>query len=85
MARSRIRTEATTPSSITSTPPDPQRHLLRAGDRIRLEYPNGASNHGRVDTHTADHSVLWVHLDDGQGRSMVLAEDAVQIVRQDND
>ncbi|GAA1049549.1 hypothetical protein GCM10009569_16680 [Arthrobacter russicus] len=59
-----------------------QRSKLKAGDRIRLEYPHGAATAGVVDEHTADYSVVWVHLDHGQGRTMLLAGDDVSIVRQ---
>lgn len=59
-----------------------QRTKLKAGDRISLEYPHGAATAGVVDEHTADYSVVWVHLDHGQGRTMLLADDGVSVVRQ---
>lgn len=61
---------------------DGQRAKLRPGDRIRLEYPHGGSTAGVVDEHTEDFSVVWIHLDHGQGRTMLLAEDQIRIVPQ---
>lgn len=61
---------------------DGLRSKLRPGDRIRLEYPHGGSSVGVVDEHTADFSVVWIHLDHGQGRTMLLADDQIRIVKQ---
>lgn len=63
-------------------PANGKRLKLKAGDRIRLEYPHGGASAGIVDEHTADYSVVWVHLDHGLGRTMLLAEDQAAIVRQ---
>lgn len=61
---------------------DQQHTKLKTGDRIRLEYPHGISTAGIVDEYTADYSVVWVHLDHGQGRTMLLADDDISIVHQ---
>jgi len=65
-------------------PVEPDRHWrqLRQGDRVSVRLAPGVETGGLVDAVTADHSVVWVDLDGGRGRTLLHCSDGVEIRRQ---
>jgi hypothetical protein len=57
---------------------------LRRGDRVRVKLAPGFENPGQVDAVSSDHSVVWVNLDGGRGRTLVHCGDGVEIVQQES-
>lgn len=57
---------------------------LRRGDRVNVKLAPGFENQGQVDAVSGDHSVVWVHLDGGRGRTLVHCGDGVEIVPQES-
>ncbi|MFF2346681.1 hypothetical protein [Pseudarthrobacter sp. NPDC058119] len=60
--------------------PAPHWKQLRQGDRVRVQFAPGFEAGGVVDTITADHTAVWVHLDAGGGRTLLHCGDGVDIV-----
>ncbi|SDP71698.1 hypothetical protein SAMN04487914_12951 [Arthrobacter sp. ok909] len=62
-------------------PAEPDRHWrqLRRGDRVSVRLAPGFETGGLVDAVTADHSVVWVDLDGGRGRTLLHCGDGVEI------
>ena len=62
-------------------PAEPDRHWrqLRQGDRVSVRLAPGVEASGLVDAVTADHSVVWVDLDGGRGRTLLHCSDGVEI------
>lgn len=60
--------------------PAPHWKQLRQGDRVRVLLSPGFEAGGVVDTITADHTAVWVHLDGGRGRTLLHCGDGVDIV-----
>jgi len=56
---------------------------LRRGDRVSVKLAPGYENRGFVDAVSGDHTIVWVNLDDGAGRTLVHCGDGVEIVRHD--
>ena len=63
-------------------PATPQEHWkqLSRGDRVRIQLAPGFVASGLVDAVTSDHSVVWVDLDGGRGRTLVHCADGVEII-----
>ena len=57
---------------------------LRRGDRVSVKLAPGFENPGQVDAISSDHSVVWVNLDGGRGRTLVHCGDGVEIVPQES-
>lgn len=57
---------------------------LRRGDRVRVKLAPGFENFGHVDAVSGDHSVVWVNLDGGRGRTLVHCGDGVEILRHES-
>jgi hypothetical protein len=80
MARKRTATN----SEILSPRPAPEEWKnLRKGDRVKVRLTPGFETGGMVDAVTHDHTVVWVTLDDGRGRTLVHSSDGVEIVLQE--
>jgi hypothetical protein len=62
-------------------PAEPDRNWsqLRRGDRVSVRLAPGFETGGLVDAVTADHSVVWVNLDGGRGRTLLHCSDDVEI------
>ena len=59
--------------------PDPRWKNLRRGDRVFVRtgpYETG----GLIDAVTDDHTVVWVDLDGGRGRTLLHCSDGVEIL-----
>ena len=54
---------------------------LRRGDRVSVKLAPGYEDRGSVDAISGDHSIVWVNLDGGRGRTLVHCADGVEIVR----
>ncbi|OFI39105.1 hypothetical protein BIU82_15795 [Arthrobacter sp. SW1] len=54
---------------------------LRQGDRVSVKLAPGYENRGLVDAVSGDHSMVWINLDGGRGRTLVHCGDGVEIVR----
>lgn len=70
--------------SIRLATPEEHWKQLRQGDRVSVRLAPGFESTGRVDAVTSDHSIVWVELDGGRGRTLVHCGDGVEIVRQDS-
>jgi hypothetical protein len=78
MARSVKQRAANAP--LRKATPDPHWKQLRQGDRVRVLLSPGFEASGVVDTITADHTAVWVHLDGGRGRILLHCGDGVDIL-----
>ena len=60
---------------------EPDRHWkqLRRGDRVSVRLAPGYETGGLVDAVSADHSIVWVDLDGGRGRTLLHCGDDVEI------
>jgi hypothetical protein len=67
---------------IPQVPAEHWKHLRR-GDRVQVNLAPGFTASGMVDAVTNDHSVVWVDLDGGLGRTLVHCGDGVEIVPQE--
>lgn len=81
MARKRITHSM---DNIRHATPEEHWKQLRQGDRVRVRLAPGFESMGLVDAVTSDHSIVWVELDGGRGRTLVHCGDGVEIVRQDS-
>ncbi|MFJ6077380.1 hypothetical protein ACIQC0_03610 [Pseudarthrobacter sp. NPDC092419] len=68
---------------VRKVSPAPHWKKLRQGDRVRVKLAPGFETGGIVDAVTADHEAVWVHLDDGAGRTLLHCSDSVDIRRGD--
>ncbi|WP_115788494.1 hypothetical protein [Arthrobacter silvisoli] len=66
---------------IRRAQPDEHWKQLRRGDRVSVKLAPGYENLGLVDAVSGDHSIVWVNLDGGAGRTLVHCGDGVEIVR----
>ncbi|NUT71539.1 hypothetical protein [Pseudarthrobacter sp. C4D7] len=64
---------------LRTATPAPHWKQLRQGDRVRVLFTPGFEAGGVVDTITADHTAVWVHLDGGRGRTLLHCADGVDI------
>ncbi len=64
--------------------PDRQWRQLSQGDRVSVQLAPGFETGGLVDAVTADHSVVWVDLDGGRGRTLLHCSDDVEIRQHDS-
>lgn len=55
---------------------------LRPGDRVKVRLSPGFETGGLVEDMTPDHSTVWVHLDEGRGRTLLHCSDGVDILPQ---
>lgn len=53
---------------------------LRPGDRVTVRLAPGFETAGLVEEMTQDHSTVWVHLDEGRGRTLLHCSDGVDIL-----
>lgn len=80
MARKRVEQN----SDIPVPRPAPEEwKQLRKGDRVTVRITPGFETGGQVDAVTHDHTVVWVTLDGGRGRTLVHSSDGVEIVTQE--
>jgi hypothetical protein len=78
MARHRIqRTDELSPHRVE---PDPRWKSLRRGDRVSVRTHPGYETGGLVDAVTDDHTVVWIDLDGGRGRTLLHISDGVEIL-----
>lgn len=54
---------------------------LKGGEMVEILFRNGITVTGLVDIVMPDHSLIWLWMDNGQGRTMVRREDAARIKR----
>lgn len=52
---------------------------LRQGDRVKVRLAPGFETGGLVEDMTPDYSTVWVHLDEGRGRTLLHCSDGVEI------
>ena len=60
--------------------PDPRWKSLRRGDRGSVRTRPGYETGGLVDAVTDDHTMVWVDLDGGRGRTLLHCSDGVEIL-----
>jgi hypothetical protein len=77
MAKQRI--SNTADQLLSPVEPDGHWRQLRQGDRVSVRLAPGFETGGLVDAVTADHSVVWVDLDGGRGRTLLHCGDGVEI------
>ncbi|MFF2030897.1 hypothetical protein [Arthrobacter sp. NPDC058192] len=77
MAKQRI--NYTEDQPLKQAEPDGHWGQLRQGDRVSVRLAPGFETGGLVDAVTADHSVVWVDLDGGRGRTLLHSSDGVEI------
>ncbi len=51
------------------------------GEHVTLHHPAGIQLRGVLDMRTDDASVVWIHLNNGEGRRMVHREDGYRLLR----
>ena len=78
MARHRI--QRTDEQPLHRAEPDPRWKNLRRGDRVSVRTRPGYEAGGLVDAVTDDHTVVWVDLDGGRGRTLLHCSDDVEIL-----
>jgi hypothetical protein len=77
MARHRMR--LTDEQPLRGVQPDPRWKDLRRGDRVSVRTRPGYETGGLIDAVTDDHTVVWVDLDGGRGRTLLHCSDGVEI------
>ena len=77
MAKQRINNTDDQP--LHPVEPDGHWRQLRRGDRVSVRLSPGFETGGFVDAVTADHSVVWVDLDGGRGRTLLHCSDGVEV------
>ncbi|MEE2570336.1 hypothetical protein V1638_13140 [Pseudarthrobacter sp. J64] len=60
--------------------PAPHWKDLRQGDRVVVRLAPGFETSGLVEDMTPDYSTVWVHLDEGRGRTLLHCSDGVEIL-----
>ncbi|MGO4228640.1 hypothetical protein AB4Y72_07185 [Arthrobacter sp. YAF34] len=75
----KYRVNKTDEQPLRRVEPDQHWRLLRTGDRVSVRLAPGFEASGLVDAVTADHSVVWVDLDGGRGRTLLHCGDGVEI------
>jgi hypothetical protein len=78
MAKHRI--QGTDEQPLRRVEPDPHWKKLRRGDRVSVRTRPGYEAGGLIDEVTADHTVVWVDLDGGRGRTLLHCSDDVEIL-----
>ena len=62
--------------------PVPNWSKLSRAEEVEVRSPGGAITSGRIDMLAMDGSVLWLHQDKGNGRTLFLHSDGVRVYRQ---
>ncbi|WP_104139560.1 hypothetical protein [Arthrobacter sp. ZGTC131] len=78
MARNKTVSAADTP--LRRAEPDVHWSALRAGDRVTVRLTPGFETGGFISAVTPDHTVVWVDLDGGRGRTLLHCGDGVEIL-----
>lgn len=78
MARNKTVSAADTP--LRRAEPDAHWSALRAGDRVTVRFTPGFETGGVITAVTPDHTVVWVDLDGGRGRTLLHCGDGVEIL-----
>jgi hypothetical protein len=78
MARHRIQRIDEQP--LHRVEPDSRWKNLRSGDRVSVRTRPGYETGGLIDAVTDDHTVVWVDLDGGRGRTLLHVSDGVEIL-----
>jgi len=78
VARNKTVSAANTP--LRRAEPDAHWSALRAGDRVTVRLTPGFETGGLITAVTPDHTVVWVDLDGGRGRTLLHCGDGVEIL-----